>query len=68
MERNAYIFTHDGMRLALYDASETVEMFGEDFLQEYGHAVPQELVERFKKNEAERKAIADELRKLKGEI
>ena len=33
MERNAYIFTHDGMRLALYDASETVEMFGEDFLQ-----------------------------------
>lgn len=65
MKNNAYIFETDTFRLRVYDESETVQMFGEDYLEDYGHIVPTELIERYKKNEQERKAIADELRKIK---
>lgn len=65
MKRNAYIFETGCFRLRLYDETQTVDMFGQDYLDEYGHAVPQELIERFKKNEAERQEIAAELKKIK---
>lgn len=65
MKRNAYIFETDAFRIMLYDETTTVDMFGEDYLKDYGRAVPQELIERYKKNEAERREIAAELKKIK---
>lgn len=65
MKRNAYIFETDAFRIMLYDETTTVDMFGENYLTEYGRTVPQELIERYKKNEAERQEIAAELKKIK---
>lgn len=67
MKRNAYIFETDAFRVQLYDESTTVEMFGQDYLEEYGHVVPTELVARYLQNEEERRAIAKELLNIMNE-
>ena len=64
-QNNAYIYETDGFRTKLYSQDETVEMFGSEFLADYGHVVPEELLSRYQQNEAERQAIASELNKIK---
>ena len=62
--KNAYIFETDRMQIELYDAQETIFMFGKDYLEEYGHEVPQELIEKYIKLETELYEVRKELKKI----
>ncbi len=62
MKRNAYIYETDVFQVRVYDESETVDMFGEEYLEEYGHTVPSELLERYRKAFKEMQDVQDELR------
>lgn len=64
MKKNAYIFKDDVYIIRAYDEITVIDMFGEDYLEEYGHSVPAELLERYLKNETERRLIAEELKKI----
>jgi hypothetical protein len=44
---NAYLTTGNSLEIVLYDKEETIDMFGEDMLNEYGCKLPSELVERY---------------------
>ena len=59
---NAYIFDTDCFQVRVYNETETLDMFGQDFLEEYGHTVPNELLERYKKAFTELQKVQDELR------
>ncbi len=63
--KNAYITTGDPIVVSLYDKEMVIEYFGEDFLKEWGHEVPDDLVERYNKNQIEFKQIQNELKKIK---
>lgn len=67
MKNNAYLTTDDPIIIHVYDADTTIEMFGGDTLEEYGCHVPEELLERYKANHRESKAIQSELRRIKKE-
>lgn len=62
MSNNCYIGTSDSLWLKVYDRDMTIDYFGEDYLLEYGNNIPQELVDRYKKNYEEFKTIQKELR------
>lgn len=64
MKRNAYIYETDAFQVRVYDEAETVDMFGQDYLDEYGHTVPPELLERYRKAFQEMRAVQDELRAI----
>ena len=61
MSNNCYVTKTDSFRLYVYSEHETVELFGEDMLAEYGHEVPKELLTRYFKNQQESKQIQNEL-------
>ena len=46
------------------DKAQSDDMFGEDYLQDYGLEVPKDLLERYKANIKEYEDIQLELRKL----
>lgn len=62
--KNAYIFETDRMQIELYDTQETISMFGEDYLEEYGHEVPQELINKYMELEAGLYEVRKELKKI----
>lgn len=64
MKRNAYLFETDAFQVRVYNEAETVDMFGQDYLEEYGHTVPIELLERYRKAFIEMQAVQDELRAI----
>lgn len=64
MKKNAILSNSDTFSIKLYDSSESRDMFGEDYLEEWGCNVPTELIERYKKNETERRQIQEELDKI----
>lgn len=64
MKCNAYIFETDAFEVRVYDETETVDMFGQDYLEEYGHTVPADLLERYRKAFQEMRTIQDELRAI----
>ncbi len=45
----------------------TIEMFGLDFLEEYGHQVPKELIVRYQNACIEMNQILEQLNKIKQE-
>jgi hypothetical protein len=53
MKNNGYIFETDSFRIKLYTKQETCEMFGLDYLEDYGHTIPEDLLNRYLKNEKE---------------
>lgn len=59
-----YDYVHSAL---LYDTTETIENYGEDYLDEYGTDIPDELAERYLKNDKERREIMSELKKYKSE-
>lgn len=61
---NAYLFETDTFAVRLYDDTETVDIFGQDYLEDYGHTVPPELIERYRKAFKEMQAVQDELRAI----
>lgn len=63
--KNTYIFKDERYCYFLMDKNECIEMFGEDYLEEYGSEVPQELIEKYKKHMEEFRIIQNELRKFK---
>jgi hypothetical protein len=65
MKKNAYLTTSDPFIVQVYTATETVDMFGEDMLEDYGSTLPEELLERYQKNIKEFKSIQEELNKYK---
>lgn len=54
----------DRFRYELMDKAQSDDMFGEDYLQDYGLEVPTDLLERYKANIKEYEDIQSELRKL----
>jgi fructose 1,6-bisphosphatase len=60
-KNNAYIHTEDLFLNHAYDAKETVDLFGEDMLEEYGSYVEPALLERYKKCWTELKEISEKL-------
>jgi hypothetical protein len=63
MKNNANITQHDPFILMLRSKSKIVELFGEDFLDDYGIALPLELIERYQENMKQFNAIQKELEK-----
>lgn len=63
-EPNAYLTKSDPFVIILYDRDQTIDMFGEDMLTDYGVAIPPELIERYKKVKAESDQIQAELSKI----
>lgn len=55
---------HDLFTYRLKNDNETILMYGEDYLDEYGLEVPIELVEEYKAIMAQYKALEDKLRVL----
>ena len=64
-KNNADIIEFDPFILSVRGREETIEMFGEEYLEEYSCYVPEELQARYKKNLEEFKAIQKELRGIK---
>lgn len=62
--KNAYIFETDRMLIELYDANETISLFGEEYLEEYGHEVPIELIEKYIQLETELDTVRKQLKKI----
>lgn len=62
MNRNAYIYTTDSFSTRVYNELETIEMLGEEFLEEYGHVVSVGLLERYKNAIKEMESVEAELR------
>lgn len=56
---------NDPFIITIRDEVETADLFGDDFIDEYGIEVPDELIERFKNNYKEFKAIQQELDKYR---
>lgn len=54
---------HDRFRYELMDKAESDDMFGEDYLEDYGKEVPKDLLERYKANIVEYESIQLELHK-----
>jgi hypothetical protein len=46
-KNNCYIYTNDSLGLSLRTAQETVELFGEDYLEEYGHYLPPDVIANY---------------------
>ena len=55
---------HDRFCFELMDKAESDDMFGEDYLEDYGVEVPNSLLERYKRNIEEYNSIQSELNKL----
>lgn len=65
MKNNCYITTNDPVILTIYDKQETIDTFGEDYLLEYGYALPPELINAYFENMIEFERIQKELEKYK---
>ena len=50
-DNNAYIAENDCRQIVVYDREEAIEMFGEEFLKEYGVKLPEALLKRYKENQ-----------------
>jgi hypothetical protein len=57
--------TNDPVITEIRNSQETIDLFGDDFLDDYGIEAPDELIERFQKNYKEFKEIQAEINKLK---
>jgi hypothetical protein len=66
-KNNAYLSSSDPIVIVVYDETETVELFGKDMLLEDGVCIPESLLERYKQNRLEFKAIQAELAVIKKE-
>ena len=64
MKNNSYISFSDIRYYYIYDKNESNEMFGPEMIEEFGENLPIDLIERFKTNFEEFKAIQYELRKF----
>lgn len=53
---NADLFT-----FRINDSLQTIELFGEDYLEEYGIDIPQDLLNRYKRNIKEYREIQEEI-------
>lgn len=53
--------TSDPFITIIRDEKESIDFFGADYLNDFGVEVPQDLIERFKKNYEEFKLIQQEL-------
>lgn len=65
MKNNAYITFNDIMQVVIYDKAETIDLFGEDFLEEYGSEISEELLARYKNCMREFSEIQQMLKMLK---
>lgn len=59
---NCYIFETDAFTTRVYDRNETIDMFGQDYLDEYGHCVPEELLSQYEKAYAEFLSIQNKIK------
>lgn len=64
-DNNCYITTNDPVILIIYDKQKTIDTFGDDFLEEYGHNLPPELLSAYFGNLLEFERIQKELEKYK---
>jgi hypothetical protein len=62
---NASLTENDCCQIIVYDKLETIELFGKEYLEEYGVVIPEELILRFKKNTEESMLIQKELFKIR---
>jgi hypothetical protein len=67
MKNNAYIYERDGIKIHLMTAEEVVSLFGEEYLEQYGHYVPKELLNRYLELNKELEQVLDELERIKDE-
>jgi hypothetical protein len=61
---NAYISKHDPLEYYIYNKEECLDYFGEDFLEEYGHEIPDELLVRYQESVKVWNGIQKELKKI----
>lgn len=64
MRPNAYIFEADSFHLKVYSASETVDLFGQDYLDDYGHHIPEDILKRYQRARQEMEEVQKELSKI----
>lgn len=62
MKNNATITLDDVFYYHLKDNDETIDLFGKDYLEEYGYSVSDELIARYKAAKKEWDAVQDLLR------
>lgn len=67
IKNNAYIYESDGFKIHLITAEEVTYLFGEDYLDRYGHYVPEELMSRYFKLSKELEQVTAELETIKNE-
>lgn len=58
------ITTVDPVHIKLYDKEECIDLFGLDYLEEYGISIPEELLNRYKEVSTQFWEIQKELREL----
>ena len=64
---NSSICEHDPLILFVHSKEETIEMFGEDYLEEYGYEIPEDVLKRYEQVTKDFSAMQRELRKYKDE-
>lgn len=64
MKNNASIELADKFLYYIRDAAETIDMFGQDYLDEYGYNLPNELIERYTKAKLELDNIQNDIRNI----
>lgn len=62
-KNNCYLYENDTFRIHLYNEIDTVDMFGEDMLIDYGRRIPQELMNEYFSIELKFKEVQNKLRK-----
>jgi len=67
MKNNAYIYEYevDGFEIDLMTIEEAIDLFGEKHVEQYGHYVPEELLNKYFELKKELEQVTDELRNIK---
>ena len=62
-KNNCAISRDDIFLLSVYDAKETKQIFGKEYLEEYGTYIPEELIKEYQENWEKLQKIQSELYK-----
>lgn len=58
------ICTNDPVIYEILDKEESSELFGEDYIEEYGVEIPEDMLSQYKKTHREFGAIQDKIREI----
>lgn len=64
---NCALSEDDIFTIYVYSKNEVIEMFGEDYLEEYGYNIPDELLKEYSEASKLFRSVQQKLRKIKNE-